>query len=63
MSISPKFSKMNSENNNMQIIKETDISKLPVKNDKETLMIYTCYPFNNIGYTKQRYVVYANLVE
>ena len=47
----------------MQIIKETDISKLPVKNDKETLMIYTCYPFNNIGYTKQRYVVYANLVE
>lgn len=47
----------------MQIIKETDISKLPIKNDKETLMIYTCYPFNNIGYTKQRYVVYANLVE
>lgn len=47
----------------MQIIKETELNKLPVQNDKETLMIYTCYPFNNIGYTKQRYVVYANLVE
>lgn len=47
----------------MQIIKETEIDKLPIENDKETLMIYTCYPFNNIGYTKQRYVVYANLVE
>lgn len=47
----------------MQIIQETELNKLPVQNDKETLMIYTCYPFNNIGYTKQRYVVYANLVE
>jgi sortase (surface protein transpeptidase) len=24
-------------------------------------MVYTCYPFNNIGYTTQRYVVYAEL--
>lgn len=45
----------------MQLIKETDIDKLPIQKDKEILMIYTCYPFNNIGYATQRYVVYAEL--
>ena len=43
----------------MQLINETEIDKLPIQKDKEILMIYTCYPFNNIGYTTQRYVVYA----
>lgn len=46
----------------MQLIKETEIDKLPIQKDKEILMIYTCYPFNNIGYATQRYVVYAEIV-
>ena len=45
----------------MQLIKETDIDKLPIQKEKEILMIYTCYPFNNIGYATQRYVIYAEL--
>ena len=45
----------------MQLIKETEIEKLPIQRDKEILMVYTCYPFNNIGYATQRYVVYAEL--
>ena len=45
----------------MEIIEETEIDKLPIQKDEEILMVYTCYPFNNIGYTTQRYVVYANL--
>lgn len=45
----------------MQLIKETEVDKLPIQEDKEILMIYTCYPFNNIGYATQRYVVYAEL--
>ncbi len=45
----------------MQLIKETDVDKLPVQKEKEILMVYTCYPFNNIGYATQRYVVYAEL--
>ena len=45
----------------MQLIKETDVDKLPIQKDKEILMIYTCYPFNNIGYATQRYVVDAEL--
>ena len=45
----------------MQLIKETEIDKLPIQRDKEILMVYTCYPFNNVGYATQRYVVYAEL--
>ena len=45
----------------MQIVEETDFDKLPIQKDEEKLMVYTCYPFANIGYTTQRYVVYANL--
>lgn len=45
----------------MQLIKETETDKLPIQKDKEILMIYTCYPFNNVGYATQRYVVYAEL--
>ena len=45
----------------MQLVHETETDKLPIQNEKEILMVYTCYPFNNIGYTDQRYVVYAEL--
>ena len=45
----------------MELINETDADNLPIQRDKEILMIYTCYPFNNIGYATQRYVVYAEL--
>lgn len=47
----------------MQIVEETETYKLPIQEDEEKLMVYTCYPFNNIGYATQRYVVYANLVK
>lgn len=47
----------------MQLINETETDKLPIQREKEILMVYTCYPFNNIGYATQRYVVYAELVE
>lgn len=45
----------------MQIINETEMDKMPIQKQKEILMVFTCYPFINIGYTKQRYVVYAEL--
>ena len=47
----------------MQLIKETELDKLPIKKEIEILIEYTCYPFNNIGYATQRYVVYAELVK
>ncbi len=46
-----------------KIVKETDVNEVPIQDEKEILMIYTCWPINNIGHASQRYVVYANLVE
>lgn len=42
-----------------QVVDENDTYKLPIQKDEEILMIYTCWPINNIGYTTDRYVVYA----
>ena len=45
----------------MQLVYENETDKAPIQQEKEILMIYTCYPFNNIGYAKQRYIVYAEI--
>ncbi len=47
----------------MRILNETDVDQAPIQKEKEIFMIYTCYPFNNIGYAYQRYMVYAELIE
>lgn len=47
----------------MKIVNETDLESLPIQKEKEILMLYTCYPFQNIGYTTKRYVVYAEKIE
>ena len=47
----------------MKIVNEMDLDALPIQKEKEMLMVYTCYPFQNIGYTTQRYVVYAERIE
>lgn len=46
-----------------KIIKETDLGVMRVQDEEEILYVYTCYPFGNIGYTTQRYLVSAKLVE
>ena len=60
--IETSYGKFQYEVYDKQIIDETDIEKVPVQKEKEILMLYTCYPINNIGHAYQRYVVYANLV-
>lgn len=47
----------------IKIINEEDVEQVPIQKEKEILMIYTCYPINNIGHASQRYVVYANLIK
>ena len=59
--VTTSYGEFNYKIYDMQLIKETEIDKLPIQKDKEILMVYTCYPFNNIGYATQRYVVYAEL--
>ncbi len=47
----------------LKLINETNVNAIPIQHDEEILMIFTCYPFNNVGYASQRYVVYAEVVE
>lgn len=61
ISVNTVYGEFNYKIYDMQLIKETEIDKLPIQKEKEILMIYTCYPFNNVGYATQRYVVYAEL--
>lgn len=59
--VTTSYGEFNYKIYDMQLINETDFDKLPIQKEKEILMVYTCYPFNNIGYATQRYVVYAEL--
>lgn len=36
--------------------------KLEINDEKEILLVYTCYPVDTPGYKSKRYVVYASLV-
>ncbi len=47
----------------MRILNETDTDQAPIQKEKEIFMIYTCYPFRNIGYATQRYMVYSELMD
>lgn len=61
--VTTSYGEFNYKIYDMQLINETETDKLPIQKEKEILMVYTCYPFNNIGYATQRYVVYAELEE
>ena len=45
-----------------EILNEDEFDKL-FKSDKELLVIYTCYPFDEVIYSNKRFVVYAYLIE
>lgn len=46
-----------------KIIDETDVDSVPIQQENEIIMLYTCWPINNIAHATQRYVVYANLIK
>lgn len=43
------------------IINEKEGYKVPVHNDYEEVILYTCYPVGGVGYKSKRFVVYAKL--
>ncbi len=45
-----------------EIIDYQDPSKLPVQEEHEVLMLYTCYPVNTVGLKTKRFVVFGELV-
>lgn len=44
-----------------EILKDTDTDKLTKLDDNETLVLYTCYPFDTYVYTNERFVVFSTL--
>ena len=40
-----------------------DTTAYDLSADYDNLVLYTCYPFDEIGLTSQRFFVYADLVE
>ena len=42
-----------------KIVGEDDIDKALLQRNEEILIIYTCWPINNIGHADKRYLVYA----
>lgn len=45
-----------------KILSETDTSAYDLGAQEETLILYTCYPFDTLGFTPQRFFVYADKV-
>lgn len=44
-----------------EILNDTETGKLTKQNNKETLILYTCYPFGSYVYANKRFVVYSVL--
>lgn len=47
---------------NTAVKKNNDRSAFDLTADEENLIMYTCYPFDELGLTNQRYFVYAKFV-
>ena len=47
-----------------KVVNENDLDAFPIQDEKELLILYTCYPINRsvIGRKTDRYVIYASLV-
>ncbi len=63
ISLKTTYGTFNYEVSKTKIVNEDDVDEVPVQKDKEILMLYTCWPINNIGHASQRYVVYADIVK
>lgn len=42
-----------------KIINEYDVSAIPLQNNEEIVIIYTCWPIPNVSHADDRYVIYA----
>ena len=41
-------------------VPQENLEAVQIQEEKEILMLYTCYPVNSIGHAKKRFIVYAN---
>ncbi|MCI8547745.1 MAG: class D sortase [Bacilli bacterium] len=62
ISIETSYGTFNYQVTGTKIISDKDEASLPIQNNEEILMMYTCYPMTSYGYKTERYVVYSKLV-
>lgn len=44
-----------------KVMKVNELEKIEFQQEKELLVLYTCYPVDALGYTNERYVIYGTL--
>lgn len=44
-----------------KIVPQENLDAVPIQDEEEILMLYTCYPVNSIGHAKNRFITYAKL--
>jgi sortase A len=57
--INTNYGKYNYEVIETKIVLNTDGTAYDLYKNEETLLLYTCYPFDTLGLTPQRYLVYG----
>lgn len=55
------YAKCTYEVKDIKVLKDTEIDKLVNIENTETLILYTCFPFDTSVYSNQRFVVYATI--
>ena len=63
ISLETTYGKFDYKISKTKIVDENSVDEVPIQKEKEILMIYTCWPINNIGHASERYVVYADLIK
>ena len=61
--IETNYGKFTYQVKNIEIMAENDYGKLTIDQNQEKLILYTCYPFDNVLYNNQRFVVIADLIK
>ena len=61
--VDTSYAKCTYEVKKTEVLKEHEVDKLMRLGEQETLILYTCYPFDNYIYTDERFVVYSVLKE
>ena len=59
--IETEYGKFKYKVNNYKVVSEKDLDSFTIQNQREILILYTCYPINRqvVGRRTQRYLVYA----
>ena len=61
--ITTSYGEFNYKVYDTKVVHQTQVDAVPIQNQEEILMLYTCYPINTIGHATHRFIAYAKLVQ